>query len=115
MVGDSIYTSYVSYIPVHKLLPKILHAEVNFQLSVNTKVLSEVMVTPKSYVNPAWEVMINMVKHKPDNDLAKLKSYQYQSYNRIEISLTNMSEAMKKKKVFKQILPLMDSLKKYCG
>jgi hypothetical protein len=112
---DSVYTSYVSYIPSKQVLPRGLQSEINFQLAVNTKMLNAVNITPKTYVNPAWEIMANMVKHKPDNDLRKLKSYQYQSYNRIEISLTNLSEKMKRRKVFKQILPLMDSLKKIAG
>jgi hypothetical protein len=112
---DSIYTSYVSYVPSRKLIPKGPDPEINFQLALNTKMLKDVNITPKSYVNPAWEIMAKMVKHKPDNDLQKLKSYQYQSYNRIELSLTNLSEKMKQRKVFKQILPLMDSLKKIAG
>ncbi|WP_157543785.1 DUF5686 and carboxypeptidase-like regulatory domain-containing protein [Mucilaginibacter paludis] len=112
---DSIYTSYVSYVPARKLIPKATESEINFQLAVNTKMLNAINITPKTYVNPAWEIMANMVKHKPENDLQKLKSYQYQSYNRIEVSLTNMSEKMKQRKVFKQILPLMDSLRKIAG
>lgn len=112
---DSIFTSYVSYVQSRIKLPKATEAEINFQLVVNSKLLNVVNITPKTYVNPAWEIMAQMVKHKPDNDLQKLKSYQYQSYNRIEISLTNLSEEMKQRKIFKQILPLMDSLKKIAG
>lgn len=112
---DSIYCTYIGYIPSQKKLPATAAPEVNFQLSTNTKVLNAVNITPKAYVNPAWEIMANMVIHKPDNDLQKLKSYQYQSYNRIELSLSNLSENMKKRRVFRQILPIMDSLKKTAG
>ncbi|RKR84226.1 carboxypeptidase-like protein [Mucilaginibacter gracilis] len=112
---DSIYTSYVSYTPSRKLIPKGIEIEINFQLAIDSKMLKAVTVTPKTYVNPAWEIMAKMVKHKPDNDPQKLKSYEYQSYNRIELSLTNLSEKLKQRKVFKQILPLMDSLKKIAG
>ncbi len=112
---DSIYATYISYFPAKKQLPASRNGEINFQLSIDSKMLNAVNITPKTYVNPAWEIMANMVKHKPDNDLQKLKSYQYQSYNRIEVSLTNISEKMKQRKVFKKILPLMDSLKKITG
>jgi small nuclear ribonucleoprotein (snRNP)-like protein len=115
IVTDSIYTSYVSYTPSRKSIPKVGDHEINFQLSIDSKMLKAINISPKTYVNPAWEIMAQMVKHKPDNDLQKLKSYQYQSYNRIELSLTNLSEKMKQRKVFKQILPLMDSLKKIAG
>ncbi|OCX53127.1 hypothetical protein BEL04_02090 [Mucilaginibacter sp. PPCGB 2223] len=112
---DSIYCTYIGYVPSQKKLPATASPEVNFQLSSNSKMLAAVNITPKAYVNPAWDIMANMVIHKPDNDLLKLKSYQYQSYNRIELSLSNMSEKMKKRRVIQQILPIMDSLKKTAG
>jgi hypothetical protein len=112
---DSVYCTYIGYLSSRKKLSASANGEINFQLSANSKLLNAVMVTPKTYVNPAWDIMVNMVKAKPDNDLQKLKSYQYQSYNRIEISLSNLSEKMKQRKIFKQILPIMDSLKKTAG
>ena len=112
---DSIYCTYIGYVPSQKKLPAGQPAEVDFQLSTNSKLLNAVNITPKKYVNPAWDVMANMVIHKPDNDLQKLKSYQYQSYNRIELALSNISEKMKKRRVIQQILPIMDSLKKTAG
>lgn len=112
---DSIYCTYIGYIPTAKKLSAAASSEVNFQLTTNSKLLNAVNITPKAYVNPAWDVMANMVIHKPDNDLQKLKSYQYQSYNRIELSLSNMSEKLKRRRVIQQILPIMDSLKKTAG
>lgn len=115
IANDSIYTAYVSYLPGKKLLPKAPHTIVDFQLAVNGRILNGVTISPKSYVNPAWEIMDNLVKNKPVNDQKYLKSYQYQSYNRIEISVTNISEKMKKNKVIKQVLPLMENLQKIAG
>lgn len=111
LAADSIYVSYVGYVPSAKPL-KTVDEEVNFKLAVNAKALREVNINPKTYVNPAWEIMRNVVKHKPDNDLQKLQSYQYRSYNRITISASNLSDKMKSRRVMKNILPLMDSLKK---
>ncbi len=111
---DSIYCSYIGYKQANKkLLPAA--TEINFQLVNNSKELGTVNITPKGYINPALAIMANMVKHKPDNDLQNLKSYQYESYNRIEFAITNLSDKMKQRKVFKQILPIMDSLKKTAG
>ena len=112
---DSIYATYIGYKAGQKALPAAPRAEVNFQLAANNKVLKTVNVTPKTYVNPAWEIMANIVKHKPDNNLEKLKSYQFESYNRIELAATNLSDKMKQRKVMQHILPLMDSLKKFAG
>lgn len=111
LAADSIFATYVGYNSLGKEL-KANTNEVSFKLVVNAKVLREVNINPKTYVNPAWEIMRNVVKHKPDNDLQKLQSYQYKSYNRITISASNLSDKMKSRKVMKNILPLMDSLKK---
>jgi hypothetical protein len=113
--GDSIYASYVGYLPSKKLLPKVFPVTLNFQMAADNQLLKTVTVTPKSYVNPAWAIMDNVVKHKNDNNLDKLSSYEYQSYNRLELAVTNISDKMRERKVMKQILPLMDSLKKMAG
>jgi hypothetical protein len=111
---DTLYCSYLGYKKANKkLMPTA--TEVNFQLVSNSKILGTVNITPKGYINPALAIMAAMVKHKPDNDLQKLKSYQYESYNRIEFAITNLSDKMKQRKIFKQILPIMDSLKKTAG
>lgn len=110
LATDSIYASYVGYITAEKAL-KAGSAEVNFRLTVNARALKAINITPKTYINPAWEIMNNVVKHKPDNDLQKLDSYEYKSYNRITIAASNLSDKLKQRKVIQKILPLMDSLK----
>ncbi|MBW4889179.1 DUF5686 and carboxypeptidase regulatory-like domain-containing protein [Mucilaginibacter sp. HMF5004] len=112
LASDSIYASYVGYLTGSKTIPQSGNIEINFKLTVNAKSLKTVNITPKAYENPAWEIMRNVVKHKPDNDLQKLQSYQYKSYNRITLSASNLSEKMKSRRVMRDILPLMDSLKK---
>jgi hypothetical protein len=113
--GDSVYATYIGYLPSKKLLAKANTAVVDFQMKADNQLLNTVTVTPKSYINPAWAVLENMVKHKNENNSESLKSYQYQSYNRLELSVSNISDKMKQRKVMKQILPLMDSLKKMAG
>lgn len=115
LATDSVYTTYVSYSIARKLLPQGNHPVLDFQLSESGRLLNTVTITPKSYVNPAWEIMENLVRNKPRNDHRYLKSYGYQSYNRIEISVVNIGEKMKKNKVIKQVLPLMDDLQKIAG
>jgi hypothetical protein len=114
IITDSVYVTCIGYLPARKALPAA-SGSVDFQLTVSSHALNMVKITPRGYVNPASEIMANMVKHKPANDLKYLKSYQYQSYNRIELSIANLSEKLKKRKVFKQLLPIMDSLKKTAG
>ena len=113
--GDSVYATYVGYKPTKKLLPKSSPVIVNFQMAADNQLLNTVTITPKSYINPAWAIMDNIVKHKNDNNLEKLKSFEYESYNRLQLSVSNISDKMRQRKVMKQILPLMDSLKKMAG
>jgi len=110
---DSVYVTYVSYIPARK--PIDGSASIDFQLKADNRMLKDVLVTPKSYVNPAWEIMDQMVKHKSINNSARLKSYQFQSYNRIQVYMNNLSDKMKQRKAMRQLLPLMDSLKEIVG
>jgi hypothetical protein len=112
--ADTIFASYISYLPSKKAILNTTK-EINFQLLDDTKLLKEVKVTPKSYVNPAWEIMEQMVKHKEINNLEKLYSYEFESYSRIAVSLNNLSDKMKRRKAMKQLLPLMDSLKDIAG
>jgi len=113
--ADTIFASYISYLPSKKSIVNTGVKEIDFQLLNDTKLLKEVKVTPKSYVNPAWEIMEQMVKHKDINNLEKLNSYEFESYSRIAISLNNLSDKMKRRKAMSQLLPLMDSLKNIAG
>ncbi|GAB3915663.1 DUF5686 and carboxypeptidase-like regulatory domain-containing protein [Mucilaginibacter boryungensis] len=113
--SDTIYATYVGYLQAKKPLPKEHTATVDFQLKADNQLLKTVTITPKSYVNPAWAILENVVKHKNENNLEKLNSYEYESYTRLELSVTNISDKMKQRKVMKQILPIMDSLKKMAG
>jgi hypothetical protein len=113
--ADSIYATYIGYLQAKKALPKEHNATLDFQMKADNQLLKMVTITPKSYVNPAWAIMENVVKHKDANNLENLKSYQFESYNRLQLSVTNISDKMKQRKVMKQILPLMDSLQKMAG
>lgn len=114
---DSIEIAYIGYLKKTVAVPKSKEkiTELNVQIFSNSMMLDEIVVGPKSNENPAWRVMRQIVKHKSENNYSTLKAYQYESYNRIILSATNFSEKLKKKKIVKQMQPLMDSLKKVAG
>ena len=112
---DSIRAGYMGYVRCSKAVGTAAKQTINIHLFPAATTLSEVVVTTKSYVNPAWEILREVVKNKPNNDFRSLSSFQYQSYNRIELDATNFDEKFKKKKLMKSLLPLMDSLKKVAG
>ena len=111
---DSIFSTYISYVGGKK---KLLagQREVDFQLQPDVKMLKDVVVTPHTYVNPAWEIMQNVILHKDSNNFERLHSYSFESYKRIDLAINNISESMKRRKFMRQITPIMDSLKKAAG
>ena len=84
---------------------------INVVLEPSSNALREVVITPKSYVNPAWEILREVIKHKPENDPRSLSSYKYESYSRIELDATHFSDQLKNKKFMKSAFTLVDSLK----
>ena len=113
--SDSLQAGYVGYKKVSKGITEKAKQTINIQLFPTATRLAEVVIRPGKYVNPAWEILREVVKNKPTNDYQYLKSFQYRSYNRIELDATNFNDKLKKKKLIKSLLPLMDSLKKVAG
>lgn len=114
MKTDSIFATYVSYTSIRKVLT-LAEKTADFQMQPDVRMLKDVIVTPHSYVNPAWEIMQNVVLHKDSNNYERLSSYSFESYKRIDLAINNISESMKRRKFMRQITPIMDSLKKTAG
>ncbi len=96
---DSILFSYIGYIPKSKSVKKGQSQEIKVELQVNSVALKEVVIKPGE--NPANILFRKVVKHKDENDLKKLDAYQYETYNKIEIDINNISQKMKKRKLLK--------------
>ena len=73
--------------------------EINFALRVNKFDLAEVEI--KAGENPALILLRKVIDHKPDNDREKLNAFQYESYNKLEFDINNITEKFKKKRLFK--------------
>ncbi len=86
---------------------------VDFQLEMAITELDAVIFT--SGEDPAYSLIRKAVKNKDQNNKKKLKAYEYESYNKIEIDIDNLSEKLKNRRAFKQIGTFMDSLKKIVG
>jgi hypothetical protein len=113
--ADSISVTCVGYRSKSKKIIKGQTQIIHFQLLDEIEELIEVIITPKGWVNPAWEILDNVMANKERNDLRNFSSYQYEAYNRVEVDVNNITEKFKKKKVTKQILSLFDSAKRMTG
>ena len=108
---DSLTVSCIGYRSYSFLLTSAAEQTVNVHLTPVSNALSEVRITPKGYVNPAWAIMKQVILHKEQNDPRKLSSYQYESYNRIELDANHLSEKLLRKKFIDKALTIADSMK----
>lgn len=69
--------------------------------------LDEIVVL--SGENPAWEIIRNAVANKKKHDKRTLSAYEYQSYNRIEFDIDNISRKRSKSKLVRDIWNGIDS------
>ncbi|NJN26794.1 MAG: carboxypeptidase-like regulatory domain-containing protein [Cyclobacteriaceae bacterium] len=104
---SAIVLSYVGYeqrvMPVRAFQKQVLAIYLKSQLYN----LDEIVVM--SGENPAWAIVREAVKRKEKYDKRSLKAYEYQSYNRIEFDIDNLSTKLGKRKVFSDIWENIDS------
>lgn len=110
---DSIGVLFVGYITRIKPVKYGATQVINFQLAESNTMLREIVVKPGE--NPALKIMRQVIEHKEQNDPDKLMAYECESFNRIDISVDNISDKIKNRKIFKDIRELMDSVIKLSG
>jgi hypothetical protein len=110
---DSLIASYIGYIKRAKAFEKGKENQINFQLTPELFRLDEFVVYPGE--NPAFEILRRVVKNKKENDKRKLNAYEYESYNKIELDIDNLSEKFRQKKVMKKIAQVLDSVERIAG
>jgi hypothetical protein len=97
---DSIIVSYVGYADQTRRVIRGITQVINLQMGFEEEVIE---VTVKRRENPAWAIMRNVIKNKEKNDRRGLTAYEYELYNRLEISVDNISEKLKKRKIMQQM------------
>ncbi len=110
---DSLTASYVGYESKTKGISDQAKQSLDFQLDPISLNLQEVVIVPGE--NPAWRIMRNVVENKQENDKRRLTAYQYESYNKVELDVDNISEKARKRKIFQQLGKVYDSLKVIAG
>lgn len=110
---DSLHVSYIGYNPRAKKVQKGITQTINFQLAAASISLQEVVVRPGE--NPAWPIMRQVIAHKDANDKRNLTAYEYESYNKTEVDIDNISPKFRKKKLMRKILAVLDSLDQIAG
>lgn len=110
---DSLAVSYIGY---YKKVKKVVSGKeqvINFQLESTVTNLQEVVIFAGE--NPAYEVIRKAVKNKNRNNKKSLLAYQYETYNKIEVDLNNLTEKFKNRKIIKKISQIIDSASQIAG
>lgn len=99
---DSLLISSIGYATKSKPLTRERQQTIHVQLSATARQLNEVLVRVRGQ-DPAYRIMRLVDEHRKQNDFAQLKAYQWEAYNRINISVQNLSEKFKQKRIIRDI------------
>ena len=103
---DSIAASALGFATQRRKLSDAAVQTVLFRLKSGGVALAEVVVTSRQPENPAFRILREVQKHKPQNERGALTAAEYDSYNRIETSLIDLPASLSKRKVIKDIRAL---------
>lgn len=113
-IGDSIIVNSMGYRPKAKAIQKALMVQtLDVQLEATETKLQEVRIYAGE--NPANNILRKVIKQKRLHNPIRLNSYEYESYNKIEIDVNNISGRLKKSKAMRQIAGAVQHLDKVAG
>lgn len=113
--SDTILVSYIGYERKTKVYKKGVKQTIDFQLSPEANSLDDFVVYARKQENPAFAIMRSVIKNKGKNDKRTLQAYEYDSYNKIQVDVDNISEKLKKKKYMQKISAVLDSIEVIAG
>jgi len=96
---DSLVASCMGYSPQTVGVRKGVQQVIHFRLSPSSLNIEEVVITPGE--NPAFQVLRNIFAHKKYNNPERFSSYQYRSYNKLQLDMNNVGEDFKNRWVIK--------------
>ncbi|MCB2411196.1 DUF5686 and carboxypeptidase-like regulatory domain-containing protein [Hymenobacter lucidus] len=105
---DSVSASAMGYRPRSRAVSRQLEQTVNLALVSSAVSLGEVVI--RSTENPAFAILRKVQQHKRQNDKARLDAFEFDSYNRIEASLSDITDRLARRKVIRDMTALAGSV-----
>lgn len=105
---DSLTVSFVGYKPVTRPVTRGIAQEIRFSLDPEVIRLDELIFYAGE--NPAFNVIRNAVRNKNHNDKRSFESYEYESYNLIEVLVNHIPDGLKSSKLIDKIASTLDSV-----
>ena len=113
--SDTLLVSFIGYETKYKVYQKGITQTINFQLTPEAKGLDDFVVFAREEENPAFAIMRSVIDNKRTNDKRTLDAYEYDSYNKIQIDVDNISEQLRNKKYMQKISAVLDSIEVIAG
>lgn len=105
--ADSIVITYIGYESRSKAIkPDLAEQIIDIQLTPGSLQLREVKIFAGE--NPAYAILRKIVARKKQNNPENLNAYEYESYNKIQIDLDNLSEKFRSRKSIKKMTHVVD-------
>ncbi|GAB2953222.1 DUF5686 and carboxypeptidase-like regulatory domain-containing protein [Hymenobacter coalescens] len=99
---DSLTASAVGYRPKSRRVSRTEPLQtVNFLLPSAAQQLGEVVI--RSTENPAYAILRKVQQRKKQNDKGRLDAFEFDSYNRIEVSLSDITDRLARRKVIRDM------------
>ena len=111
---SQVQVNYVGYKSQTLTITPSVTQTLNIKLQEEAQSLTEVNISSgkkakyRNKGNPAVELIHKVIEHKPMNRMQSDKAVQYQQYDWMQFSLSNLSEKFKNKKIFKKYQFLFD-------
>ena len=99
--SDSLRVMVLGYAPQTKKVKQGISSVVNFELQAASSQTAEVTIRPDDGPNPAIALMKKVIRNKKINNREKLDAYEYETYNKVEFDLNNITEKFQDRKIFK--------------
>lgn len=106
---DSITAAFLGYEENTKPIKKLSKQTINFELKESQNVLAEAVIVASKESLEDYLIR-NILAHKDKNDKKHLQNYSYESYNKIELDVKNMSEKFMNRKVLKPFKFVFDNI-----
>ena len=113
--SDTLVVSYIGYETKYKVYKKGVTQTINFQLKPEATSLDDFVIVAGKQENPAFPIMRAVIDNKRGNDKRTLDAYEYESYNKIEIDVDNITDKLREKKYMQKITAVLDSIEIIAG
>ena len=107
---DTLIASFVGYQLKKERVRRDQEQVIDFRWEPSSVELAEVVIKPTERENPAHALLRKVIANKKINDREKLEAYQYETYNKVEFDLNNMSEDFVERKIFKPFEFIFDNI-----